>query len=104
MNSVTRSKEDITYARVQRIERAGNGTRLVVLPGGEVLGEIWCAVALLQALIPLGLEALAPTRRSGRWRPWRAAARMQGGGAGAPVPAARAGDRGAASAAELAGI
>jgi hypothetical protein len=44
---------------VQRIEKKGNATRLVAVEaGGETSGST-ARVALIQALIPLGLDAVA---------------------------------------------
>lgn len=44
---------------VQRIRKTGNGTRLVAVPPGEEPDAIEARVGLIQALIPLGLEAVA---------------------------------------------
>jgi transposase-like protein len=43
---------------VQRIRTKGNGTRLVAAPPGETPTALEARIALIQALIPLGLEAV----------------------------------------------
>lgn len=48
---------------VQRIQKKGNATQLVAVRTGEEPGEIPARVALIQALIPLGLAAVAEELR-----------------------------------------
>jgi transposase-like protein len=48
---------------VQRIRKKGNGTRLVAVSRGEAPSAIEARVTLIQALIPLGLEAVAEELR-----------------------------------------
>jgi hypothetical protein len=43
---------------VQRIEKKGNATGLVAVESGGESGGITARVALIQALIPLGLDAV----------------------------------------------
>jgi hypothetical protein len=49
---------------VQRIEKKGNATRLVAVEAGGETGAIAARVPLVQASIPLGVEAEGATRSS----------------------------------------